>query len=314
METINVWDWLLWKHKKWEGTADAEERARELGLCPDEFEEELEKLPSDARIVSSDGPEYPDSLRDLTNPPRYIYVRGQSPPVNALAFIGTRRATRWDEELIRGFVGELVARGHHVLSGGAFGVDIWSHQAALQAGSPTTIVVPGGLDHMSPKRHLPEFEAALEGGGGILSLQPLGTQPFKSLYAPRNALLAALSSGVVVLRSGETGGTMITVEIAKRIGRPVYALPGDPRDDTCRGCLKLVKTGAAQLIWEPAHLSAHEPSSTKGSLIDLLRTTESLHTAFEQSTLEWHQFEEQVFELEIRGQIKRLGDVVKVTT
>lgn len=314
METINVWDWLLWKNKKWDGASDAEGRARALGLCPAEFEEELERLPANARIVSSDSAEYPDSLRDLPTPPRYIYVRGQIPPVNALAFIGTRKATRWDEELIRSFVGELVARGHHVLSGGAFGVDIWSHQAALQAGSPTTIVVPGGLDQMSPKRHLPEFEAAVEEGGGILSLQPLGTQPFKSLYAPRNALLAALASGVVVLRSGETGGTMITVEIAKRIGRPIYALPGDPRDDTCRGCLELVKSGAAQLIWDASHLSLHEPRHAKTSLIELLKRTESLHAAFEESQLEWHQFEEQVFELEIRGQIKRLGDVVKVTT
>lgn len=102
------------------------------------------------------------------------------------------------------------------------------------------MVLPGGVDVAALARYRRDYEEVIENGGSLVSLQPLGTQVFKSTFALRNALLAALSSAILVVCSGVKGGTMITVSVAERLGREIFALPGDPRDETAQGCLHLL--------------------------------------------------------------------------
>ena len=310
--------WVLWRNGLLSAFLTGEDELdlmskHNLSLGP--FEEELKRLPQGSRLVPFGAPEYPSTICDLEQPPPFLYIWGAEIPTDSIACIGTRKATRWDEELTDQFVGELVEWGAHVSSGGAIGIDIAAHRAALKRGRPTTVVLPGGIDVAAPARHRCDFEKVLEGGGSLVSLQPLGTQAFKSSFAPRNALLAALSAAVLVLRSGVEGGTMITVSVAERLGRDIFALPGDPRDKTAEGCLQLLRTGKAKAAWTAEHIikerRALVMASRADALLDLIGDSADLTQLQNLSHLGWEELQTTLFELEIGGYIARFGDTIR---
>lgn len=308
--------WVLWRHNALFqlGAGDDEiALANSLGLDPEEFEVETHRLPEDTRIVASGAPEYPAALYELERPPPFVYIRGASvPDYQCVAVVGTREATFDDEALTHEFVVELVNFGAHIISGGAIGIDIAAHRAALSLAQPTTVVLPGGVDVSTPARHRDDFVNVLEHGGTLVSLQPLGTRAFKSLYAPRNALLSALASQVVVVRSGPTGGTMITVEIAKRLGRPIFAVPGDPREKTALGCLELLRTQVAKPAWSASHVLGESASSSSLSVVATKITNairmgrDHLDALIEDIDEDLATVHQTILELEFMGVITRL--------
>lgn len=63
-------------------------------------------------------------------------------------------------------------------------------------------------------------------------------------YPARNRLIAAISSAVVVVEAGETGGALITARLAAELGRPVFVVPGDVDRPASMGCNRLIRDGA----------------------------------------------------------------------
>jgi len=61
----------------------------------------------------------------------------------------------------------------------------------------------------------------------------------------RNRLISAFSEIVVVVESGDTGGSLITAREALERGRTVMAVPGSPRVPTSSGTNALIRDGAA---------------------------------------------------------------------
>jgi len=310
--------WVLWRNALLSGFLNGEDELdvmekHRLSLKP--YRDEMAGLPQGCRLVPYGSPEYPISVCDLEKPPPFLYVWGASLPTEAIACVGTRKATRWDEELTDQFVGELVEWGAHIASGGAIGIDIAAHRAALKRGKPTTVVLPGGVDVAAPARHRNDYEEVLQGGGTLVSLQPLQTQAFKSTFAPRNALLAALSTAILVLRSGVDGGTMITVSVAERLGRDIFALPGDPRDKTAEGCLELLRTGKAKPAWSADHIITEKRALVSQGptdhLLDLIGESTDINQLRQTSELGWERLQSLLFDLEIRGQITRFGDTIR---
>lgn len=310
--------WVLWRNGQLnaflEG-ADELELLRTHGLSLEPFYREIESLPEGCRLIPFGSLEYPARIGDLKSPPPFLYVRGALLPDEAIACVGTRQSTRWDEELTDQFVGELADWGAHIASGGAIGIDIAAHRAALKRGKPTTVVLPGGVDVAAPARHRSDYERVLDNGGTLVSMQPLGTQAFKSTFAPRNALLAALSSVLLVLRSGVEGGTMITVSVAERLGRAIFALPGDPRDSTAKGCLELLRAQRARPAWSAEHILSTRPplvsTDLSATLLNLIGESIEIMELQRVSVLGWEELQTALFDLEIRGQITRFGDRVQ---
>jgi DNA processing protein len=68
------------------------------------------------------------------------------------------------------------------------------------------------------------------------------------MFASRNRLLAALSDVVVVVQGREGSGALHTVEAARQLGRPVGAVPWEPREPLGEISLRLIREGAATLI------------------------------------------------------------------
>ncbi len=208
----------------------------------------LQKL--EVHIVSLwDGDDYPALLRTIHDPPALLYIRGRIPGQQALAVVGSRRASATGLNLTREICRELAARDVTIISGLARGVDSAAHQGALDGEGYTLGVLGCGIDRVYPPENARLFQQVLK-KGAILSEYPPGTPPLAGHFPGRNRIISGLCQGTLVVEAAEGSGSLITAEFALEQGREVFAVPGPVHLDTGRGVNQLLKDGA-YLVTEP---------------------------------------------------------------
>ncbi len=200
---------------------------------------------SDAQLLTTLSPDYPPRLRDLPDRPPCLFVRGRVADLSrdSVAIVGSRNASDSALADAETLAARLAAVGLTVVSGFAIGVDAAAHAGALRNGS--TIAALGcGIDVDYPRPHRGLRAQILE-RGALVSELPMGEQPRPYTFPRRNRLIAALSLATIAVGAGERSGALLTVEAARRLRRPVGAVPADTRDPRHRGVLSLLAAGAA---------------------------------------------------------------------
>ena len=202
----------------------------------------LERLGVRAPLAGEPG--YPAALRDLPDAPRVLFVRGVLPELSrAVTVVGSRAATPYGMARAGALGADLARLGYTVVSGLARGIDGAAHRGALEAGGASVAVLPGGLDAVTPRHHA-ELAESLCARGGLLSERASGPPPFRATFLERNRLIAALSAATVVVEAAARSGALATAVCARRLGRPVLAVPGDVDRETSRGTHALIRAGA----------------------------------------------------------------------
>jgi len=67
----------------------------------------------------------------------------------------------------------------------------------------------------------------------------------RGVFVERNRLIAGLAAATVVVEAAERSGALSTAAAARRLGRPLLAVPGDVDRPTARGVHALIRGGAA---------------------------------------------------------------------
>ena len=213
----------------------------------DPLEKELCELPRlGARLLKWTDEDYPPNLREIADPPPYLFVRGPArlDEPACLAIVGARAASEAGLRMAHRLGLELAAEGFTVVSGLARGVDGAAHQGALDGGGRTIAVMGCGIDVIYPPEHRKLAEAIVEGGGAIVSELPLGAQPMAENFPTRNRILSGICLGVVIVEAAEKSGSLITARMALEQNRKVFAVPGSPLTGKTRGSNRLLKDGA----------------------------------------------------------------------
>jgi DNA processing protein len=135
-----------------------------------------------------------------------------------------------------------------VVSGLARGIDAAAHQAVVQAGGVGVAVLGCGIDTIYPPENGQLAVDLVACGGAVISEYPPGTPPAPFRFPARNRLISGLSSAVVVVEAGLTGGALITARLALEQGKEVLALPGDIDRATSAGCNLLIRDGAHPVL------------------------------------------------------------------
>jgi DNA processing protein len=190
-------------------------------------------------------PNYPAGLLDLDDSPDVLVLRGALGvwPERSVAIVGARAATRYGHEVASRIAGDLARFGVAVVSGLARGIDAAAHRGALEAGGVTIGVLPGGVHRITPPSHA-ELAARILETGCIAAEHPEDVPVYRGMFLKRNRLIAALTRVTVVVEAAEQSGALATAAHARRIGRPVLAVPGDVDRPTSRGCHLLLRSGA----------------------------------------------------------------------
>lgn len=210
---------------------------------------------------------YPPLLRQATNPPPVICVRGTLLPEDdpALAIIGTRRPTRDGAANAREIARACAERGVTIISGLALGVDTAAHRGALDAGGRTVAVLGSGLRRIYPPKNK-RLAAHIARSGALISETPPSASTSAARLLGRNRLTAALSRGVVTVEATDDSGTMRTVRDAIALGLPLFACDWQadkPQADGTRtalawGAEPILGPDAADFIVET--IRTHRPS------------------------------------------------------
>ncbi|ARA91768.1 DNA protecting protein DprA [Rhodothermaceae bacterium RA] len=222
-----------------------------------------------ARLVASWDASFPRLLRQIYDPPSFLWMRGTLTDADdrAIAIVGTRRATDYGKRLAAEFAAELVRHGFTIVSGLAYGIDAAAHRAALDAGGRTLAVLGSGVDRIYPARHT-RLARAITEQGALLSEYALGAKPDAVNFPRRNRIISGLTRGTLVVEAFETGGALITARLALEQNREVFALPSPAHSPAGRGANRLIQQGHAKLvltvgdILDELGLAAPPPPST----------------------------------------------------
>lgn len=229
-----------------------------------------------ARLVTPEDEEWPSRLDDLAqigcartgrredrdmSPPLCLWVRGPVPLAEALersvAVIGARAATSYGAHVAADLGHGLADRGWTVVSGGAYGIDAAAHRGALAAGGTTVAVLACGVDRPYPAGNTALFDRIAE-NGLLISEWPPGSAPFRHRFLIRNRVIAAATSGTVVVEASARSGAKQTLGRALLLQRRAMVVPGPVTSTMSVGCHELLRereetrvvTGVAHVLEE----------------------------------------------------------------
>ncbi len=210
-------------------------------------DEPLHPSPSD--LARRDGP--PRSGGGALVPPLAMWARGGA-DLTTLGFrsvgiVGARACTAYGDHVTRDLAYGLARADVVIVSGGAYGIDAAAHRAALTGGGTTVLVSAGGLDRPYPPSHAALFEK-VAASGLLLSESPPGCAPQRHRFLTRNRLIAALSTGVLIVEAALRSGAANTASHAAALGRPVLAVPGPITSPMSAGCHRLLRLQPAPAV------------------------------------------------------------------
>jgi len=192
---------------------------------------------------------FPGGLRDGAGAPWALIGQGDPAllarlePHDAVAVVGSRRASSYGREVSRQLGADLARAGMAVVSGLAFGVDACAHRGALDDGL-TVAVLGTGADVPYPTNHRSLARRIAE-SGLILSEMPPGTGAWRWSFPARNRIIAGLAGMTVVVEAAERSGSILTADFAVDLGRDLGAVPGPVSARTSVGTNALLANGAA---------------------------------------------------------------------
>ena len=199
----------------------------------------------DHRAINWSDSQYPPLLREISDPPVLLFVRGDAAVLTLpqFAMVGSRNATSSGCETARQFAIHLSDSGFCIVSGLAAGIDAAAHRGALDSGNSTVAIFGTGPDQVYPARHV-ALADAISGRGVLVSEFPPGTPPRRSQFPKRNRVISGMAVGTLVVEASLRSGALITAKLAAEQGREVFAIPGSIHNPTARGCHQLIRSGA----------------------------------------------------------------------
>jgi DNA processing protein len=264
----------------------------------------------DITCFTIEDPLYPEKLRELSDPPPVIFLKGRLKDLPFAGVVGTRNPTSYTELLVEDTVKHLIDEGFGIVSGGAVGVDSKAHETALERGGYTLCVLGYGL--MRARYYL--LKRIVDKGGGVLSEFLPYEKGDKFTFPKRNRLIAVLSDFIVIPEAGSRSGSLITARVANRYGRGVFVHIGIGRSSNWDGCYELLREGKAAIFKEPEDITGHRSDQVEETiveredpLIEFLETPRTFEEILDFTGATEGDLMALLTELELQGKLRRMG-------
>lgn len=192
---------------------------------------------------------YPEIFSELLPRPDKLYYDGDLELLGrpSVTIIGSRQPSGYGLIVCKQLVEKLISHDIVIISGFALGIDVCAHRTAIDGGGKTIAVLGSGLDVCYPKAHN-YLKRPIRETGLLLSEYDAGIRPRPEHFPKRNRLLAALADEVVVIECKQRSGSMITIDYAIDLGKPVHAIPGHITSELAAGPNRLIQEGANPII------------------------------------------------------------------
>ena len=212
--------------------------------------EEWDKLQDmQATLISVFDRDYPPRLRQQLGgeAPPLLSILGNKKLLGELSvgFCGSRKASEKGIATARDCADQLAKEGINIVSGYAAGVDMITHQAALECGGTTTVVLAEGIFNFRIKKGLKDL---WRWNKVVVVSEFLPGLPWNVRHAMRrNGTICALSRAMILIEAGAKGGSIEAGRKCLEKGLPLYAPVYEGMPDTAKGNRELLEQGARQL-------------------------------------------------------------------
>ena len=212
---------------------------------PDSLQKEMDQVVEKGyRIVPLTSRDYPSLLREIPDPPPFLYVYGNlDSSINKLSIVGSRNATAYGISTTKRLSASLASFGITIVSGMAIGIDTAAHEGTMQGKGKTIAVLGSGLERVYPPENRRLFHEISQ-NGAVISEFALMTEPEAYNFPIRNRIISGLSLGTVVVEATRKSGSLITARLAAEQNREVFAVPGSVSSFKSMGSHTLIKQGA----------------------------------------------------------------------
>ena len=235
----NIWEMSRQDIEKFAGNLTQKHCPRFAEIVTDTKSELIERGVRECEYLAEQGvifvlkgySKYPNSLLRLSNPPRWMFVKGNIAALHStgiVGIIGSRNASSEGHHIAQALAKEMVKRNLIVLSGLAKGIDYEAHRGAIDYYGQTIGVLGHGFkatygaanDHLWPE--------IIERDGAIVSEYFIYDTPSRETFLRRNEIQAALSNVIIPVECPDlSSGTGATIRRALTIGTPIAGVSWD---------------------------------------------------------------------------------------
>lgn len=196
--------------------------------------------------VEIDNKIYPDKLKEIRNPPKKLYMRGDYNLLNSIsiAIVGSRGCTSYGFREAYEYSKELSKEGICIVSGLAEGIDTASHLGGMHQIGKTIAVLGTGINKIFPEENKILAESIIKNGGLIISEYEPNQEYVSANFPKRNRIMSGISKGILVIEAKNKSGTLITARLAKEQNKKIFCMPGNIDNKNSSGTNELIKNGA----------------------------------------------------------------------
>lgn len=241
---------------------------------------------------------FPLSLARITDAPKKLYYIGDIALLNEannIAIVGARKADLYAKHFTNSLVKSLSSYPAVIVSGGANGIDMSAHVAALENSMPTIIVLGTGI--LASQFDLNSFfiKKLRETKGSLIISE---FEPFapaqRWTFAYRNRLIAALSKSTILIQAAKESGSLITAKYALKYKKNLFAFSAQGLNSNFAGNHELLNSGKAKFLNSAEDIISEQfPSllsnSCSGTLAKSKYYEDDANTLMHQSRRETHE-------------------------
>ena len=178
-----------------------------------------------------------------------------------LGIVGPRKMSSYGKQVLEKLFSSAGAYDIVTISGLAEGVDQLCHKLSHENNIPTIAVLGWGLGRYLKRQERTMIEQIVATGGLVISEYKLWEKPTHYTFPQRNRLIAGLSDVVFLPEAGAKSGSLITVDYAIAMKKPVYATPNSIFSPTSAGILDYIENGLVKSILVLNKFLAHHFTS-----------------------------------------------------
>ena len=200
---------------------------------------------NNVHIIFHEDDLYPSSLREIHEPPDYIYALGNIESLRSkkIAVVGSRKGSPYGRAALKRIIPDLCRGGLVIVSGMAYGIDTMAHQITIRQKGRTIGVNAGGLLHLYPAGNKGLIHQ-ITNHGCVISEFPLDTVPRPFYFPIRNRIISGISQAILVVEAAMKSGSLITARLGLEQNRDIFAIPGKIDSILSEGPNYLIQQGA----------------------------------------------------------------------
>lgn len=198
-------------------------------------------------IITINDFSYPENLKNISNPPYLLYVKGKLDNKPKLSIVWSRKITSYWIKVIERLLPDLT-KYFTIVSWGAIWTDTEIHEATLENKWKTIVVVWTWIDIDYPSSNIKLYKDIVKSGWCIISIFPLGEYWQPHNFPIRNEIVSWISSWVLIIEAAEKSWTLITANLALDQWKDLFVIPWDVFRWNSIWCNNLIKKWNAKLV------------------------------------------------------------------